>query len=232
MVPSWWSVVRRPRPKTCSRWTALSTDQSGSSVHKTLNSSRGVTRCQDLVDMSEVEIWDELKDQGAVGVNWVTLKKEGKMIPTNTLFLTFGTLELLKEITVGYIKVKVALFVLNPMCCFNCNKFSHMSQHCKVAVKCPGCGKDKHEGQCEGPKLCSNCNGPHASLAKDCPVWQKEKEIQRVCVEKHISFPEARQLVKAKMPTVITYVWFFLWSLTSLPLPPEENPNLFSVKPR
>ena len=154
--------------------------------------------------MTEVEIRDELKDQGVVWVNRVTLKKEGKVIPTNTLFLTFGSPELRKEITVGYLKVKVALFVPNPMRCFNCNKFGHTSQRRKVAAKCTGCGKDKHEGQCEGPKLCSNCNGPHASSAKDCPVWQKEKEIQRVRVEKCISFPEARQLVEAKMPTVIT----------------------------
>ena len=90
------------------------------------------------------------------------------------------------------------------MRCFSCNKFGHTSQRCKVTAKCTGCGKDKHEGQREGPKLCSNCNGPHASSAKDCPVWQKEKEIQRVRVEKCISFPEARQLVEAKMPTVIT----------------------------
>ena len=173
-------------------------------IHKTLNSSRGVIRCRDLADMTEVEIRDELKDQGVVGVNRLTLKKEGKVIPTNTLFLTFGSPELPKEITVGYLKVKVALFVPNPMCRFNCNKFGHTSQRCKVAVKCTGCGKDKHEGQCEGPKLCSNCNGLHASSAKDCPVWQKEKEIQRVHIEKHLSFPEARQLVEAKMPTVIT----------------------------
>ena len=104
----------------------------------------------------------------------------------------------------------MALFVSNPMSCFNCNKSGHTSQCCKVAAKCTGCGKDKHEGRCEGPKLCSNCNGPHASSAKDCPVWQKEKEIQRVRIEKRISFPEGRQLVEAKMPTVIiggkTYV--------------------------
>ena len=81
------------------------------------------------------------------------------------------------------------------MRCFNCNKSGHTSQHCKVAAKCPDCGKDKHEGQCEGPKLCSNCNGPHASLAK---------ENQRVRVEKRISFPEARHLVEAKMLTVIS----------------------------
>jgi len=67
--------------------------------------------------MSEVEIRDVLKDQGVVGVNLVTLKKEGKEIPTNTLFLTFGSQELPKEITVSYLKVKVALFVPNPMRC-------------------------------------------------------------------------------------------------------------------
>ena len=107
------------------------------SVHETLNSSRGVIRCRDLVDMSEVEIRDELKDQDVVGVNRVTLKKEGKVIPTNTLFyLTFGSPDLPKEITVGYLKVKVALFVPNPMRCFNCNKFGHTSQRCKVAEKC------------------------------------------------------------------------------------------------
>ena len=174
------------------------------SIRKTLNCSRGVIRCRDLADMTEVEIRDELKDQSVVGVNRVTLKKEGKVIAINTLFLTFGSPELPKDITVGYLKVKVALFVPNPMRCFNCNKFGHTSQRCKVAAKCTGCGKDKHEGQCEGPKLCSNCNGPHASSAKDCPVWQKEKEIQRVRVEIRISFLEPRQLVEAKMPTVIT----------------------------
>ena len=51
--------------------------------------------------MSEVEIRDELKDQGVI--------------------------------TVGYLKVKVALFVPNPMRCFNCNTFGHTSQRCKVA---------------------------------------------------------------------------------------------------
>ena len=44
-------------------------------------------------------------------MNRVTLKKEGKVTPTNTLFMTFGSPDLPKEITVGYLKVKVALFV-------------------------------------------------------------------------------------------------------------------------
>ena len=164
------------------------------SIHKALNSSRGVIRCCELSSMTEMEIRTELQEEGVVEVHRVTVKKDTEKVPTNTLFLTFNTPDLPKEITVCYLKVKVALFVPNPMHCFNCNKFGHRSQRCKVAAKCTGCGKDKHEGQCEGPKLCSNCNGPHASSAKDCPVWQKKKESHSVRVEKRISFPEARQL--------------------------------------
>ena len=175
------------------------------SIHKALNSSRGFIRCRELSGMTETEIKTELQEQGVVEVHRVTVKRDTEKVPTETLFSrTFNNPDLPKEITVGYLKVKVALFVPNPMRCFNCNKFGHTSQRCKVAAKCPGCGKDKHEGQCVGPKLCSNCNGPNASSAKDCPVWLKEKEIQCVPVEKRISFPEARQLVEAKMPTVIS----------------------------
>ena len=73
------------------------------SVHKTLNSSRGVIRCRELFDMSEIDIRDELKTQGVVEVYRVTVKKEGKVIPTNTLFLTFNRPDVPKEILVGYL---------------------------------------------------------------------------------------------------------------------------------
>ena len=133
-------------------------------------------------------------------VHRVTVKKEGKVVSINILFLTFIRPDMPKEIKVGYLKVKVSLFVPNPLRCFNCNKFGHTSQRCRTTAKCQRCGEDKHEEQCDGPLRCSNCKGPHAVSAKDCPVW-KEKEIQRIRVEKRISFPEARQLVAAKFPS-------------------------------
>ena len=58
------------------------------SVHKTLNSSRGVIRCRELSDLSEIEIRDELMTQGVVEVHRVTVKKQEKVIPTKTLFLS------------------------------------------------------------------------------------------------------------------------------------------------
>ena len=59
-------------------------------IHKTLNSSKGVIRCKDMSGMSELEIRDEPTDQGVTEVRRVTLKKGGLVVPTNTLFLTFN----------------------------------------------------------------------------------------------------------------------------------------------
>ena len=174
------------------------------SIHKALNSSRGVIRCRELSGMTETAIKTELQEQGVVEVHRVTVKKDTEKGPPQHPVSDLQQSRPPERDHGRLSKSEGGLVCSQPYACFNCNKFGHTSQRCKVAAKCLGCGKDKHEERCEGPKLCSNCNGPHASSAKDCPVWQKEKEIQRVRVEKRISFLEARQLVEAKMPTVIT----------------------------
>ena len=84
-------------------------------IHKTLNSSKGVIRSKDLSGMSALEIKDKLKDQDVIEVRRVTLKKGGQVIPTNTLFLTSNQPCLPKEIKVGYLKVQVDLFIPNPL---------------------------------------------------------------------------------------------------------------------
>ena len=96
-------------------------------IHKVLNSSCGVIRCRDLRNMSELEIWNEMKDQVVVGVHHVIVRKNGEVIPTSTLFLMFSAPDLSEEIKVGYLRVKVEMFVSNPLRCFNCNRFGHTS---------------------------------------------------------------------------------------------------------
>ena len=54
--------------------------------------------------MLGIEIRDELKTQGVVEVHRVTVKTEGKVIPTNTLFLIFNQPDVPREIVVGYLK--------------------------------------------------------------------------------------------------------------------------------
>ena len=195
MGPSWSSVIERPRRRIFYVHKCLLTDQ-----QKLLFTSRWTPLGGwfDVVNCLPLQKNKYLMSWRIRGVRRVTVKKDGAGIPTNTLFLTLNIPELPKLIRVSYVQVKVDLFVPNPLRCFGCNKFGHTSDRCKVAQKCVRWGQDKH-----GPQMCSNCKGPHASSAKDCPVWQKEKEIQRVRVEKRIPSPEARRFVEASLLYVL-----------------------------
>ena len=148
------------------------------------------------MDMTGIDIRDELRNQGVVG-------RGGEGIPTSTLFLTFSRPELPTTIEVGCLQVRVVVFIPNPLRCFNCNRFGHVGQRCKVAAGCELCGRDKRDGQCDGPGICSTCSGSRASSSGDCPVWRREKETQHVCVGRCISFPEARQLIEGGSSSVV-----------------------------
>jgi hypothetical protein len=169
-------------------------------VHRSLNSSRGVIRCPELADMPDSEILKELTTQGVSEVKRVLVTKGPKKIPTNTLFLTFAMAKLPESIRIGYLRVKVTPFIPSPLRCFRCQKFGHGSKACKLQEACRDCGKAKHEGPCEAPKHCVNCEGEHSSNSRDCPKWKLEQTIQKVRTEERCSFAEAKRRVMATMP--------------------------------
>ena len=77
--------------------------------HRSLNTSKGVIRDhgRDLYDMSENDIVMELCDQRVQAVSRFILKKEGKEIKTNTLFVTFATPKPPEKLRIGYYNVEV-----------------------------------------------------------------------------------------------------------------------------
>ena len=56
-------------------------------------------------------------------------------------------------------------------------------------------------GQLSKSAKCTNCRGDHLATSKDCPVWKKEKEVQKVKTENRLSYPEVRRLVEATSPS-------------------------------
>ena len=169
--------------------------------HRSLNTSKGVIRDhgRDLFDMSENDIVLELKDQGVEGVSRFILKKDGKEIKTNTLFITFATPTPPPKLKIGYYNVEVKLYIPNPLRCFSCQEFGHSRKYCKKELRCWKCGCEGHDGSaCTSESVCCvNCKGKHYSSSKECPVWILEKEIQRVKAEKTLPYGEARRLVTA-----------------------------------
>lgn len=164
--------------------------------HPSLNSSKGVIRTRELQDMDEAEIQMELMQQGVIHVKRITIRREEQIIKTGTYIMTFNKPHLPEKIHLGYQSVPVNTFIPNPLRCFNCQKFGHGSAGCKNKPLCTNCGEEGHGPSCNKTAKCSNCKADHPSSSKDCPLWIKEKEIQRVkCTEK-VSYTEARRKIE------------------------------------
>ncbi|KAG7196422.1 hypothetical protein KM043_018878, partial [Ampulex compressa] len=75
------------------------------SPHPTLNTSRGVITCQDLLNCSVEEITENLKAQGVINVKRIKSRKEGVWHNTASLILTFNTPDIPE-------KIKAAMYSL------------------------------------------------------------------------------------------------------------------------
>ena len=60
------------------------------SPHRSLNSSKGGIRTSELRNVDEEVIVDELSPKGVTHVKRISIKKEGKLTPTNTYILTYS----------------------------------------------------------------------------------------------------------------------------------------------
>ena len=76
-------------------------------LHKSLKISKGAVRNKKLSLCTIEEINKEMKKQGVTEVKRVTIKKEGKLIETNTYIMTFDQPKIPEKIKVGYTMERV-----------------------------------------------------------------------------------------------------------------------------
>jgi len=192
---------KRPTPTTVGGcWPSQILQES-----RTLNSCKGVIRSSDLKGLSKDEIADGLRSQGVTDCFHITVKSDNNNTDrrkTITFILTFNTDTAPARINVGYIRVKVDQYIPNPLRCFKCQKFGHSSRLCRNEAVCHRCGGKHTDENCSNAAKCINCSGPHGASSRECPVWLREKEVQRVKVVKNIPFPQARQIVTQQQSTL------------------------------
>ncbi|GBL87509.1 hypothetical protein AVEN_165130-1 [Araneus ventricosus] len=148
-------------------------------------------------DTLEYDMSEDLEDTPQ------NIKRDGKLIPTQHIILTFSTPELPKSIKAGYLSCPIKPYIPNPVRCFKCQKFGHSQQACRsnseICAKCSVAGHDSSD--CISDEIkCRNCEGDHPAFSKSCPRWILEKEIQATKIRKNISFVEARKLVTERTP--------------------------------
>ncbi|XP_048252611.1 uncharacterized protein LOC125380895 [Haliotis rufescens] len=172
------------------------------SVHRTLNSSRGIVRdrARCLSEMTEEEIAAELKHQGVTVVQRFTRKTEdGNILKTQTYLFTFSTSTVPSSIKAGYFRVEV--YVPNPLRCFKCQHFGHGAKSCTAKTRCSRCS-GPHEGtECTNEIKCANCSGKHLSSSKSCPIFDHESKILKIKHTNNISYSDAKKLLVPSQTT-------------------------------
>ncbi|GBM79380.1 hypothetical protein AVEN_32988-1 [Araneus ventricosus] len=172
------------------------------SQHATLNSYKGVITCGELLNVPTEEILKELQGKGVSHVRRISIRRDGQLLNTKHLILTFDSAKLPENIKAGYMRLSVRTYIPNPLRCFKCQRFGHSKPSCRGTLTCARCAEVGHEStDCTRTEKCVNCKGEHTSFSRNCIAWKQEKEIISTKIKKQISYQEARKLVKSQTPT-------------------------------
>ena len=146
------------------------------SPHRTLNTSKGVIRTQEIKNTTNEELKTQLKRQGVSDAKIITIRKNGDIIKLNTAVLTFNFPKPPADIKVGFELCPVQLYIPHPLRCFKCQQFGHHQEGCKRERVCGRCGQSTEhpDSSCTYPIKCANCGGNHTAYSRDCPRWKTE----------------------------------------------------------
>ncbi|GBO45180.1 hypothetical protein AVEN_56608-1 [Araneus ventricosus] len=115
-------VKSRKQAQQIIKLKALATIPVTVSAHSSLNSSKGVITCGELFNVSIEDITNELKGEGVTHVRRIFIRRDGQLLPTKHLILTFQTPVLPDSLKAGYMKLAVRPFIPNPLRCFKCQQ--------------------------------------------------------------------------------------------------------------
>ncbi|GFQ88624.1 uncharacterized protein TNCT_19671 [Trichonephila clavata] len=101
------------------------------SPHANLNFSRGVISESDSYNVPEQEILEGLREQKVCEVRRITIRRDGQIVNTKHLILTFACPDLPQTITAGYLRCSVYPYIPNPLRCFQCQGFGHSKTTCR-----------------------------------------------------------------------------------------------------
>ena len=171
--------------------------------HPKKNSVQGVITCHELSDLTEEEIVEGLSRDGVVHVKHIMRTVNRKRVNTGTVILTFNGTQLPSRVHVGYLTVNVRTYVPDPIRCYKCQSFGHLTVRCNKDMVCAKCSCADHESNdCASSEAkCPNCSGKHPAWSRKCPTFLMEKEILTIRVKHEISYREAKRRYAAQHPT-------------------------------
>ena len=176
--------------------------------HPTKNTVKGVITCQDLRGVSEDEIVEGMEEQGVLAARRIRRRdrreRGGDLVDTDSVILTFNCTNLPDRVKVGYLSVRVRLYIPDPVRCYKCQAFGHVSQRCREQQRCAVCAESDHEAKdCKSTTFkCANCGCPHKASDRKCETFLAEQEVKALMVRERLPFRQAQAKVRAQRPVV------------------------------
>ena len=108
-------------------------------LHKSLNSSKGVVRNWELARTDP----DEIKENVPMitDVHRIVVKPNNLDVKNNTLILIFNTPKIPDSLKICYLNIPVPQYVPNPIRCNECQRFGHVTSKCKHNEVCARCSE-------------------------------------------------------------------------------------------
>lgn len=150
---------------------------------------------------------DELRDNIETGDFKITYIQrmnrktitDGKVtyVPSSTVKLVFEGQDMPQFIYLWYCRLPCEPFIQNPIQCFSCFRYGHITKFCKNKKLCNKCYQEEdvnHECDLVQPK-CLNCGGMHNSNSKSCPEYERQRSIKILMSTRCLCFPEANAVI-------------------------------------
>jgi len=113
---------------------------------------------------------------------------------SKSLFLQLNAADLPGEVKLGYLFLRVKLYIPRPLRCYKCNRYGHVVSHCRGKLRCSICGGEHKHSECRAAAAkCPNCGGSNSANEKICPRYKRETEILKLKTEAKLSYADASQ---------------------------------------
>lgn len=156
------------------------------------------------IDISEDDIMAEFKNSNInIPVKDIyrlkrrvtdSITKEVTFLDSESVKFTIRSSKVPQFVFLWKIRFPTSIFIPKLRVCYSCGSLNHPTKFCREVPRCLNCSDPRHseDTKCQKPAICVCCGGNHRTFSKDCQMYSKRLEINRIMAQDNVDFRTAR----------------------------------------